>query len=140
MAVLKERYNLQLSQLLAEENKKQKKEKPNKTEMVERYIEEMVAFSSKTAQLKQLKEEIRELKDKEAREVKKKQKTSMEESVSLIEWGIYNTNSKIFEERLKNEKEIFEGRLEEMSELLKKEELAKSALNEELEKERLVLL
>lgn len=38
MAVLKERYNLQLSQLLAEENKKQKKEKPNKTEMVERYI------------------------------------------------------------------------------------------------------
>lgn len=64
MAVLKERYNLQLSQLLAEDNKKLKKEKSNKMEIIEKYIEEMVAFSSKTAQIKQLKEEVRELKDK----------------------------------------------------------------------------
>lgn len=56
----------------------------------------MVAFSSKTAQIKQLKEEIRELKDKEGREIKKKQKTGMEESVSMIEWGMFSTNSKIF--------------------------------------------
>lgn len=97
MAVFKERYNLQLSQLLAEDNKKPKKEKSSKMEVIEKYIEEMVAFSSKTAQIRQLKEEIRELKDKEGRDIKKKQKTSMEESVSLIEWGMYNTNSKIFE-------------------------------------------
>lgn len=62
----------------------------------------MVAFSSKTAQIKQLKEEIRELKDKEGREIKKKQKTGLEESVSMIEWGMFSTNSKIFEERLRN--------------------------------------
>lgn len=35
--------------------------------MIEKYIDEMITFSSKTAQIKQLKEEIRELKDKEGR-------------------------------------------------------------------------
>jgi hypothetical protein len=43
---------------------KQKMKKTNQTplEIVEKYIEEMITLSSKTAQIKQLKEEINELK------------------------------------------------------------------------------
>jgi hypothetical protein len=56
MNIMKERFGLQLTQLLAEDIKKLKKDKPSKIEMIEKYIEEMIAFSSKTAQIKQLKE------------------------------------------------------------------------------------
>jgi hypothetical protein len=52
--------------------------------------------------------------------------------VSGLEWGLWETNTKIFEERLKNEKELFEERLAEMVEMFKKEEAIKNSLAEEL--------
>ncbi len=54
--------------------------------------------------------------------------------MNALEWGLWETNTKIFEERLRNEKELFEERLAEMVEMFKKEETIKSSLVEELEK------
>jgi hypothetical protein len=50
--------------------------------------------------------------------------------VSALEWGLWEANNKIFEERLKNEKELFEERLAEMVEMCKKEETIKNSLAE----------
>ena len=52
---MKERFTYQLSTLLLDEGKKLKKEKSNKIETIQKYIEEMITFSTKTAQIKQLK-------------------------------------------------------------------------------------
>lgn len=53
---MKERFGIQLTGLLSEDGKhKTKKSNQNKMEIIDKYIEEMVIVSSKTAQIKQLK-------------------------------------------------------------------------------------
>ena len=45
-------------------------------------------------------------------------------------------NAKIFDERLRNEKNIFEERIKEALQIQKKEETAKNCLKEQLENQR----
>lgn len=83
---MKERFSIQLTSLLNEDIIKNKNKKgQNKSEMIEKYIQEMINFSNKTAQVKQLKEEIRDLKEsKQAKNLNKKNRTNIDDTITGI--------------------------------------------------------
>ena len=99
-----------------------KKVNQNRLEIVEKYIEEMITLSSKTAQIKQLKEEINELKQgKQMKSLTKKIKsTSINDSVCMVEGGILNLSTKIMEQRLAAEKQLYEAKICQLNEQIAK--------------------
>lgn len=82
----------------------------------------MVTLSSKTAQIKQLKDQINELKQgKQVKSLTKKTKPiSINDSVSMIEGGILNLSTKIMEQRLAAEKQLYEAKISQLNEQIAK--------------------
>jgi hypothetical protein len=95
----------------------------NRLDLIDKYIEEMAGLSNKSALIKQLKDDNRLLKEgKEAKLVSKKTKFLFtEETVVELENGLWTMATKILEERLKSEKELFDLQLKELKEAVAKE-------------------